>query len=395
LTNRAQADHNFAPMKLAPLVLPCLLQIVLLACSKSPATERQGQDHEAPKSDGTVTLDASDSYPGPVPPPDLKIAFTGDTDSTDDGRAVMDLIKQQGAHAMVVAGDLNYQSGNRAGKFFGQIDAALPDFPVFPARGNHDGSWNNTGAYRDRLTARWNALQEAGEVTWSGNPGMKSVVVFKGVTIATVAPSNGVSHQESADYLRTTFETDTSLWRVAQWHENMPPFRVNANCGSDGDLVGWEVFEEARKAGAFIVNGHNHAFGRTKLLSCTGGPCAIEVGERCAPNGQLPIIADVPDPAGKLSLSEGEQGTNFVMVVGMGGHEHGRVSNTGPWWAKQGGSSCEAPGANCEVTIAGAMFCTFNPGGLDPRKASCEYIDIDGKIIDAFEMTSELHREVP
>ena len=33
------------------------------------------------------------------------------------------------------------------------------------------------------------------------------------------------------------------------------------------------------------------------------------------------------------------------------------------WWAKQSGSSCQAAGAPCVVSNAGAMICTFNPGG--------------------------------
>ncbi|MGE3542300.1 MAG: metallophosphoesterase [Kofleriaceae bacterium] len=374
-----------------------VLLVVHIGCSQSSSNQNDDDAANPDKGDGpTDVVDAPDeTYPGPIPPANLKIAFTGDTDSTSAGKKVMELVRDQGAHALVVAGDLNYQSGSRSAKWEDQIDAYLPEsFPVFPVRGNHDESWSDDGAYHDRLTTRWDAIKAAGDLTWSGDPGMKSVTVFKGVTIVSVAPSNGVSHADSADFIKTTFATDTSLWRVAQWHENMPPFRVNAGCGNGGDLVGWEVFEEARKAGAFVVNGHNHAFGRTKLLSCTGGACATETRTACSPNNQLPTIANVPDPAGKLSLSAGETGTNFVMVVGLGGHETGRVSNNGAWWAKQGGSSCEAPdpAGPCEEAVAGAMFCTFNPGGTNPRKASCQYIDIDGKVIDAFEMTSELHR---
>ncbi|MGE0549075.1 MAG: metallophosphoesterase [Kofleriaceae bacterium] len=370
--------------------LGALLMIHAGCSSSSP-----GHHDATPKDGANKVIDARDDvYPGPIPPPDLKIAFTGDTDTTVEGRKVMELVRDQGAHALVVAGDLNYAGGSRSAKWEAQIDDVLPaSFPVFPVRGNHDESWTDDGAYRDRLTTRWDAIQTAGDLTWSGDPGMKSVTVFKGVTIVSVAPSNGVSHAESAEFLSATFAADTSLWRVAQWHENMPPFRVNAGCGNGDDLVGWEVFEEARKAGAFVVNGHNHAFGRTKLLSCTGGPCATETRAACAPNNQLPTIADVPDPVGKLSLSAGEAGTTFVMVVGLGGHETGRVSNNGAWWAKQGGNACEAedPAPPCERTVAGAMFCTFNPGGTSPRKASCQYIDIDGKVIDSFELTSQLH----
>jgi hypothetical protein len=34
------------------------------------------------------------------------------------------------------------------------------------------------------------------------------------------------------------------------------------------------------------------------------------------------------------------------------------------------------------------MFCTFNPGGANPRKATCEYVDIDGRVADSFSMTT-------
>jgi hypothetical protein len=328
----------------------------------------------------------------PLPPPDLKIAFTGDTDSTDEGKQVLQLVKTQGAHALLVAGDLDYQSGSRAANWEGQIDEVLgADFPVFPVRGNHDGSWTQRNSYRDRLTRRWNRLQEMGVLTWSGAPGMKSTVTFKGVSIVAVAPSNGVSHADSAAYIQSSFAADRALWRVSIWHENMPPYRGNAGCGSDGDLVGWEVYEASRRAGAFIVNGHNHAFGRTKLLSCTGGPCSTASDSRCEDAPELPTVANVPDPVGSLTLAAGEAGTNFVMLVGLGGHDTGRIKQTGPWWAKQGGNSCQVSGAPCAVSGPGAMFCTFNPGGTNPRKALCQFRDVEGRIIDSFEMTSGIN----
>jgi hypothetical protein len=217
---------------------------------------------------------------------------------------------------------------------------------------------------------------------------MKSVVRFKGVTLVGVAPSNGVSRVDSANFIRDTLATDPSIWRVATWHENMPPYRSNASCGSGPDLVGWEVFEAARKGGAFIHNGHNHAYGRTKELSCTGGDCTPVRRPQCAPNNHVPTVSNVPDPAGKVTLQDGEDGTNFVALTGMGGHDTGRVSQTGPWWAKQGGSRDDAPGSPFAEMGSGALICTFNPGGLDPRKARCEYIDIQGRVGDSFEVTS-------
>jgi hypothetical protein len=323
-----------------------------------------------------------------APPANLKVAFTGDTDSSPEGEAVMQLVKKQGAQALVVAGDLNYEKSN-AKAWEAQINKNLgEDFPVIAARGNHDKPWTSAGHYLDRLTNRWNKLQEAGVLTWSGQPGMKSTVNFKGISFVSVAPSNGVSHADSAQYIQDAAQTDGVMWRVSTWHENMPAFRGNASCGSGGDLVGWEVFEASRAVGAIIVNGHNHNYSRSKALKCTGGACSVEKMATCGENGQVPIVDDsTPDPVGQVNL---RPGATYVMLVGMGGHDEGRISNTGPWWAKQGGSSCQAKGAPCTVASSGATICTFNPGGKDPRKALCEYIDIDGRIIDSYTLTSSI-----
>ncbi|MGE0172573.1 MAG: metallophosphoesterase [Oligoflexales bacterium] len=323
-----------------------------------------------------------------APPADLKIAFTGDTDTTPEGDAVLQLVKKKGAQALLVAGDLNYEKSN-AKTWEQHIDSNLgPDFPVIAARGNHDKPWTSKGHYLERLTARWNKLQDKGVLTWSGQPGMASTVKFNGLSFVSVAPSNGVSHEDSAQYILDSAQNDDSMWRVAMWHENMPAFRGNAGCGGGKDLVGWEVFEASREIGAFIINGHNHNYSRSKALSCTGGACSVEKSSKCKTGGELPIVdKSAADPVNSIVM---KPGSTFVMLVGMGGHDNGRISNTGPWWAKQGGGGCEAEGAPCTVSNHGATICTFNPGGKDPRKANCEFVDIDGKVIDTYTLTSEI-----
>ncbi|MGE0171265.1 MAG: metallophosphoesterase [Oligoflexales bacterium] len=321
---------------------------------------------------------------GVLPPPDLKVALTGDTDTTPGGNELMKLVKSKGANALLIAGDLNYNKGANAETFEKQVNEYLgADFPVFVVRGNHDKPWTDKGHYQDRMKKRYDALQQKGDIKWSGDPGMKSTVQYKGLAIAAVAPSNGVSVEDSVAEI-AKLASLPEAWRIAMWHENMPAFRGNAGCGEGKDLVGWEVFEKAREVGAFILNGHNHCYSRSKLLSCTGGSCSKEKNE-CKEGPELPVVASTSDPVGLMALDEG---ATYVLLSGMGGHQNGRISETGDWWAKQSGSACEAGGGSCEESDLGFVLCTFNPGGADPRKANCEFIDIKGKVTDKYTMTT-------
>src|SRR5262245_44355886 len=70
-------------------------------------------------------------------PGNYMIAFIGDQGLGENAQAVLKLIKNEGAEAVVHSGDFDYQ-GNPAA-WEAQINAILgSDFPYFASPGNHD-----------------------------------------------------------------------------------------------------------------------------------------------------------------------------------------------------------------------------------------------------------------
>jgi hypothetical protein len=80
-----------------------------------------------------------------LPPPGLKIAFIGDQGLGPNAVAVLNLIRLEGAQAVMHSGDLDYVNDPAAWE--SQINSVLgADFPYFVSIGNHDElAWGGTG----------------------------------------------------------------------------------------------------------------------------------------------------------------------------------------------------------------------------------------------------------
>src|SRR5512134_2687817 len=77
------------------------------------------------------------SVPGPEVTPDVTIALFGDQGSGSNSDAVLALVRDEGADAVIHLGDFDYQDNPAA--WNAKIDAFLgPEFPYFAAVGNHD-----------------------------------------------------------------------------------------------------------------------------------------------------------------------------------------------------------------------------------------------------------------
>ena len=84
---------------------------------------------------------------------DLKLAFLGDQGLKAESRAVLKLIKAEGAHAVVHQGDFDYKRNPPA--WDRMIDEILgEEFPYFASVGNHDaGVFYGKGGYQEHLVA--------------------------------------------------------------------------------------------------------------------------------------------------------------------------------------------------------------------------------------------------
>ncbi|MDZ7361814.1 MAG: metallophosphoesterase [candidate division KSB1 bacterium] len=103
-------------------------------------------------------------------PPNFKIAFIGDQGSGSNATAVLNLIKNEGANAVMHQGDFDYNDNPQA--WDDLITSVLgANFPYFASIGNHDeGKFFGTGGYQSYLAARMNRLG----ITWDGDLGVKS-----------------------------------------------------------------------------------------------------------------------------------------------------------------------------------------------------------------------------
>ena len=100
---------------------------------------------------GDHLLRAAAAQESPAPPPNFLVAFIGDQGAGSGARAVLQLIKNEGAAMVLHQGDFDYEDD--PDKWTRMLDEILgPDFPLFASIGNHDvDAWPR---YQQKLQAR-------------------------------------------------------------------------------------------------------------------------------------------------------------------------------------------------------------------------------------------------
>ena len=283
-------------------------------------------------------------------PPNFKVALIGDQGLGRDAEAVLQMIKDEGTDMVLHQGDFDYQDDPDA--WDDMITKILgADYPYFGSVGNHeDHIWDD---YQRKLEQRLARIEGA----WcSGDLGVNSYCTYKGLFF--VLSGVGAIDTGRASYIKEALASDAarkSVWRVCSWHENQRLMQV----GGKRDTVGWEPYEECRKAGAMIATGHEHSYSRTHLLD----------------NFETQSIAATSDV---LNI---DRGKSFAFVSGIAGHsirgQDDRLAGK-PWWASVYTSE---QGADF-----GALFCVLNYVGVEgvENLGYCYFKDLSGVIADAF-----------
>jgi hypothetical protein len=314
--------------------------LLWLGCTTADGTTgRAGPQHQPPA--GTVT-----------------IAFIGDQAWEPAGRyegprAVLRLIKEEGADAVLHQGDFDCRDDPAA--WVQMIDDELgPDFPYFVSVGNHDvRMWEGAGGYKERMEQRARRLG----FEWDGELGAMSSLYFEGIHLLFGAPGTlGSDKSVYADYFDRQLAEDPSTWRICSWHKNQRAMQV----GGKGDDTGWAVYEACRAGGAVIATGHEHSYSRTHLLS----------------DMEHQTIASTSDT---LRLT---RGASFVFVSGLAGRRIRDQERGGDWWASVYTTDQDAK--------HGALFGVFNVDG----RSDLAYFylkDIEGNVADAFWVVSEVN----
>jgi hypothetical protein len=291
-------------------------------------------------------------------PANFKIAFIGDQDLGTDAVAVLNLIKSEGASAVVHSGDFDYSDNPSAWE--NQINSVLgPNFPYFASVGNHDESrFYGTSGYQSFMIARMNRLG----LSWDGDLGVKSSFKYQGIFFLLTGPDVlGTGHDI---YIRDKLAADNSIWSISSWHKNMRLMQV----GGKSDATGWGVYEESRKGGAIIATAHEHSYSRTHLLSRCQTQTVASTSNTLVLNQD-----DASTPA--------DEGRSFVFVSGLGGNSVRNQELSGAWWASIYTSNQNA--------THGALFGVFNFEGI-PNKAHFYFKAINGAVPDDFYVISNV-----
>jgi hypothetical protein len=314
--------------------------VSLFACSEKNAPPATSSDEPIP----TPQL-ATD--------PNLLIAFTGDQGADADAVRVCELIRDEGADAYIISGDLGYGAGFPG--WCNLIDQVFPaGFPVFGSVGNHDDAeW---AGYQSWLLTRV-------EGTWTGDYGVQSSHFFRGLHFVLSGAGTMGDNAVHAAYVQTEFAASGQIWKLLSMHQQMRAMQV----GGKGDATGWSIYENAREAGAIIVTAHEHSYHRTHVLSSMS----------------TQTIADATSP---YTIAPGQ---TLTAVSGLGGQS---VRNQ---------ERCLPPtppyGCNGEWAVIytsdqdakpGALFLEFFVDG-DPLKAHGWFKNVDGEIIDDFIVLAE------
>jgi hypothetical protein len=255
------------------------------------------------------------------PPVDFTIAFIGDQGFGPDARAVLELIREEGADAVIHSGDFDYHDDPRAWE--DQINSVLgEDFPYFASIGNHDlVSFFGPGGYQERLEAR---LERLG-IDWDGELGVRSSLHYQGIFIVLTAPGIFVPDDlcelfdlchEYDHYIRDQLASSNSIWKISSWHKNMHLMQV----GTKPDETGWGVYEQSRRGGAIVATAHEHSYSRTHLLE------SFDEQTIASTSGSLVLSGD--DPATREDEARG-----FGFVSGLGGRSVRNQDRGGAWWA--------------------------------------------------------------
>jgi hypothetical protein len=299
-----------------------------------------------------------------LPPPGTKIAFIGDQDDDSESEAVLQLILDEGAEAIVHAGDFDY--GDRPASWGTMLDDMLgPCFPYFAVLGNHDiVPFYTASGYQDRLEARMNC---AG-IPWTGDLAVRSSHYWRGIFFVMSAPGVFADTGDAVDapYVRQKLAADTSAWRISVWHLLMETLQV----GGKDDESGWGVYEESRRAGAIVATGHEHSYGRTHALSSFPNRTIASTSNTIALRRDKPATA-------------ADEGVSFAFYSGLGGRSIRDQERCLPATPPYGCPEWASVYASNQGANFGALFGEFNWNG-DPCLAHFYFKDVDGVVADEF-----------
>jgi hypothetical protein len=285
---------------------------------------------------------------------------------------VLNLIKDEGAAAVVHNGDFDYADNpttwdDRITRILGA------NYPYFAIIGNHDAAaWNGSSGYAAKIAARHSRVSS---MNCSGELGIEATCKFRGLHLveSCVGTSEWNSTRCAANsttqvnFIKNSLANDSSVWSICNWHKNQNDMQV----GGKSDEVGWNAYRECMNAGAMVATGHEHSFSRTRVLT--------DVGNRNAGHGFT----------GEYDVMRLGPGQNFVFTSGLAGvglrDYEAATHDDDTWWSSYYTSNKWMKNGVVQSGTAtyGALFIRFHVDG-DPKKARAYFKDVNGRLADEF-----------
>jgi 3',5'-cyclic AMP phosphodiesterase CpdA len=313
----------------------------------------------------------------------LLVAFLGDQGLGTSAEQVLELVKSEGADAVVHIGDFDYIDAPTL--WLAQIDKILgAEFPYFSVIGNHEGTaWLGENGYGQIIAKRQARIPSMRCV---GDPGIKYACRFKGLGLVfscvgnSDVPGHGDCSKDSPEqleFLRSALRSEVSPWKICVWHKTQFDFQV----GYKADEVGMAAYDACFSQGAIVANAHEHSYSRTYVLS--------NLLNRSESYGKV----------GTDDRLEVSPGRSFVFVSGLGGdsiRSYNPAHDSDAWFAAYNTSTrwLKSGLVRDGMNQYGALFVRFNVMG-NPRQAWGYFKNIDARILDEFTILRAESNETP
>jgi hypothetical protein len=319
---------------------------IVVGCTKVNPPKTFPKKQEVTPRDTSQNEEAGEDQTPAGPPVSsadgVKVAFIGDTETGGGFQSVLDLIKQEKADLVIVAGDTDYGSGES--RWDNMVRSTLPGEVALVTFGNHDYGDSNVNTVRSMGMAR---LEANPAVKCSGAYGEKMTCKYRGLYIVLSSiGSGGGDEAEHEQYIQTQLNAaDEGMWRICAWHKNQTQMQVG---GKDND-VGWVAYEACRQKGALITTGHEHSYSRTHLLSSMENRTIASQGPEYTV----------------------EEGKTLAWVSGLGGRGIRDQQLSGAHWASIYTTN--------QGATEGVLFGTFQG-----NTATFQFKNVDNEVIDSF-----------